>query len=115
MILPILINFVPIWTLRTGMFLIILSCNQKPIFMKLRLFIYFLNIYGLYEEYFSEVRRSQGPSYTKQAIRNCLSRLSPDRYVIAPIDWNGTFRGLYFWSMVNNTWLDFLKCNAIKN
>lgn len=83
--------------------------------MKLRLFICFLNTYGLYEEYFSEVRRSQGPSYTKRDIRNCLSRLSPNRYIIAPINWSGTSRGLYFWSMVNDTWLDCLKCNATKN
>ena len=115
MILPILVNFVPIWTLRTGMFLIILSCNQKPIFMKLRLFICFLNTHGLYEEYFSEVRRSLGPSFTKRDIRNYLSRLSPDLYIISPIKWCRTFRGSNFWFMVDNTWLDCLKCNATKN
>lgn len=99
------------------MFLIILSCNQKkkPIFMKLRLFICFLNAYGLYEEYFSEVRRSLGPSFTKQAIRNYLSRLSPDLYIIDPIKWCKTSRGPSFWFMVDNTWLDCLKYNAIKN
>lgn len=83
--------------------------------MKLRLFICFLNIYGLYEEYFSEVRRSQGHGYTKQDIRNRLSRLSPDCYITVPINWRRTSRGFYFWSMVNNTWLDCLKCDTTKN
>ena len=83
--------------------------------MKLRLFIRFLNTYGLHEEYFSEVRRSLGPSFTKQDICDYLSRLSPDLYIIGFIEWCRTSRGPNFWFMINKAWLNCLKCNAIKN
>ena len=83
--------------------------------MKLRLFVRFLKVYGLYEEYFGELRCSQGVNYTNQFFRNCLSRLKPNRYIIAPINWRETSRGSYFWSMVNDAWLNYLNYHTFKN
>lgn len=83
--------------------------------MRLRLFIRFLKVYGLYEEYFDELRRSQGVNYTNQFFRYCLSRLEPNRYTIAPINWCETSRGSHFWSMVNDAWLDYLNYHTSKN
>ena len=97
------------------MLLIILSCNQKTYFMRLRLFIRFLEVYGLYEEYFSELRHSQSPYYSDRLLRNRLSRLEPNRYIISPINWRITFRGSHFWSMVNKAWLDYLNYHTSKN
>lgn len=83
--------------------------------MRLRLFIRFLKLYGLYEEYFNELRRSQGVNYANQVFRNCLSRLKPNRYIITPFNWCETSRGPYFWSMVNDAWLDYLNRHIFKN
>lgn len=83
--------------------------------MKLRLFIRFLKVYGLYEEYFDELRRSQGVNYTDQFFCDCLRRLKSNRYIIAPINWRETSRGSYFWSMVNDAWLDYLNYYTFKN
>lgn len=83
--------------------------------MKLRLFIRFLKIYGIYEEYFNELIRSQGVNYTNRFFRDCLGRLRPDRYIIAPINWRKTSRGSYFWSMMNDVWLDYLNRYTLKN
>lgn len=97
------------------MLLTILSCKPKTYFMKLRLFIRFLKAYGLYEEYFGELGHSQGPNYTNQFFRDCLSRLKPDRYIVTPINWYETSRGSYFWSMVNDTWINYLNRHTFKS
>jgi len=83
--------------------------------MKLRLFFRFLLAYGLYEEYFDELRGSQDPDCTNEHFLNFLSRLSPDRYVSDSIHWWETSRGSYFWSMVNDAWLNYLKEYTAKN
>ena len=83
--------------------------------MKVRLFIRFLKVYGLYEEYFSELRCSQGFDYANRFFRDFLCRLSPDRYIVALINWYETSRGSYFWSMVNDAWLDYLGRYSSKN
>ena len=83
--------------------------------MKLRLFIRFLKVYGLYEEYFDELRRSQDVNHSNQFFCDCLRRLRPNRYIIAPISWCQTSRGSYFWSMVNDAWLDYLSYYTSKN
>lgn len=98
------------------MHFLILYCNQKTYFiMKLRLFVRFLKAYGLYEEYFGELGHSQGLNCTNQFFRNCLSRLSPDHYIVTPINWCETIRGSHFWSMVNDAWINYLNCHTFKD
>ncbi len=83
--------------------------------MRLRLFIRFLKVYGLYADYLDELRRSQGVCYSDQSLLNRLTLFKPSRYIIDPINCRETFRGSYFWSMVNDAWLDYLNYHTFKN
>lgn len=83
--------------------------------MRLRLFVRFLKTCGLYEEYLDELKRFQGVYYSDQFLLNRLARLKPNRYIVAPISWRETSRGHYFWSMVNDAWLDYLNYYTSKN
>lgn len=97
------------------MLLIILSYNQKTYLMRLCLFIRFLKVYGLYEEYLGELRRFRGVCYSDQYLLNRLTLFKPSCYLVSSITWCETSRGSYFWSMVNDAWLNYLNDHTFEN
>ena len=114
MILPILNTFVPLLTWMNGMHFLTLFCKQKTHFMtkNMRLFNKFLKQYGIYREFYQELRLFQP----------CVSKLkdeeikfpdegSSESYIFRYLDWNHTRRGPHFWSLMNDAWEQFREDN----
>lgn len=93
-----------------GMLSLILCCKLKTYFMTKHLSIFnnFLRQFGIYREFYRELRLAQ-PGFSR--INNGQVKLPPccssKDYIIYFLDWHRTRRGPHFWALMHDAWKNY--------
>lgn len=71
----------------------------------IQLFLRFLKINNIYNEYFNEIKNRWNENYVKWYFKKeCIKNEKPFELINHAFAWDYTKKGFNFWSDVNSTW-----------
>lgn len=75
----------------------------------LQLFLRFLKINNIYNEYFNEIKNRWNENYVKWYFKKeCIKNEKPFELINHAFAWDYTKKGVNFWSDVNSTWRNII-------